>query len=286
VSITGRPGDGPAEFRYVSPGYFEAMAIPLRRGRLPGEGDTATTPKVLLVNEAFVRQFLPGEDPIGREITDRGTIVGVVADVHQLTLDRAALPEIYYPIAQNFAQLRSVGSSLVVRASVRPESLVPAIRQAVREVNPNQAAFRVATMIEVVSESMGSQRLYAWLLGLFSAIGTGLASAGVYGVMSYLVALRTRELGIRMALGASGGRVLRAILLRGAGLAAAGLVVGLAGALAVTRWLEGALYGVSATDPATLMSIAVLLAGVAVAACVIPARRAARIDPVVALRSE
>lgn len=287
VSIAGVGVEGSAEFRYVTPGYFEAMGIPLRRGRFLGDQDGPAAPKALLANEAFVRQFLPEDPaPVGREIAGRGVIVGVVADVHQAALNRPPVPEVYYPMAQNFAQLRSVGSALVVRADAAPESIIPAIRAAIRDVNPTRAAFRVASMTEVVTDSIGRQRISAWLLGLFSAIGTALAAAGVFGVMSYLVTLRTREFGVRMALGASGGRLLRGVLRRGAALIALGLGIGWLGAVALTRVLETSLHGVRATDPWTFAAVALLLAALALIACLRPARRAARVDPAAALRAE
>ena len=240
----------------------------------------------MLVNEAFARQYLANEEAVGHELTDRGTIVGVVGDVHQSSLDRAVVPEIYYPVAQNFAQLRSVGSSMVVSSPMPPESLVNTIRAAIREVSPNQATFRVSTMDRVVDRSLGRQRLYLWLLGVFAGIGTLLAAAGIYGVIAYLVTLRTREFGIRMALGADSGRVLRLVMRHGGVLVALGLVAGTVGALALTRFLSSVLYGVTATDARTFGAIAVLLAIVALAACAVPAFRASRVNPAVALRAE
>jgi putative ABC transport system permease protein len=285
-SIVGRPAQVSAEFRYVTPGYFDAMGIPIRRGRAFSDRDSATTPKVLIVNSAFANQFLPNEDPVGRVVTDRGTIVGVVGDVHQVSLEHAAVPEIYYPIAQNFAQLRSVGSSLIVRTDLPPESLVGTIRQAVREVNPNQATFRVLTLAQVVENTMGSQKLYLWLLGVFAALSTLLASAGVYSVIAYLVTLRTREFGIRMALGADSRNVSRLVISRGGVLVGLGLSIGLTGAYTLSRFLKSILFGVTTTDPVTIAGGALLLAAVALMACLVPARRAGRVDPVVALRAE
>jgi predicted permease len=285
-SLTGRDGEGSAEFRYVTPGYFRTMGIPIRRGRAFTERDGADAPKVLLVNEALARKYFPNEDPVGLILTGRGTIVGVVGDVRQSSLDRPAVPEIYYPVAQNFAQIRSLGSTMLVSGHVPPTSLVSAVRRAIREVNPNQAAFRVRTMEGVIEESLATQRLYLWLLGLFAALGTLLAAAGIYGVIAYLVTLRMQEFGIRMALGADAGRVLRLVMGRGGVLVALGLAIGLGGAAALTRFLKTVLFEVSATDPATFTAMAVLLSAVALAACLIPARRAARVDPAVALKSE
>jgi len=175
---------------------------------------------------------------------------------------------------------------MLVSGHLPAESLVSAVRRAIREVNPKQAVFRVQTMERVIADSLATQRLYLWLLGLFAALGTLLAAAGIYGVIAYLVTLRTQEFGIRMALGADAGRVLRLVMGRGAVLVALGLAIGFGGAAALTRFLKTVLYGVSATDPVTFGAMALLLAAVALTACVIPARRAARVDPAVALRSE
>ncbi len=285
-TIDSRPGEGSAEFRYVTPDYFRVMGIPILRGRQLSDDDTATTEKVLLVNQAFAAKYLPGDQPVGQVLTDRGRIVGVVGDVRQARLDRPADPEIYYPIAQNFAQLRSVGSTMVVRSGRPASALVDEIRRAIRDVRPNQAVFHVETLDRVVDRSIGSQQLYLWLLGVFAAIGTLLAATGVYALMAYLVALRTREYGIRLALGADAARVLRLVLRRGALLAGLGLATGIACAVVLTRFLQTLLYGVAAIDPATFAAGAVLLGLVALGASVVPARRAARVDPVIALRPE
>jgi len=261
------------------------MGIPLRRGREFSPRDGRGAQGVILVNEALARQFFPNEDPIGRS-TDRGTIIGVVGDVRQETLGVPATPEIYSTVAQNFAQLPSHGSTLVVRGSRPAKALVGAIRSAVREVNPGQALFRVATMQQVIEESLANPRLYMWLLALFAGMGTLLAGAGIYGVIAYLVALRTREFGIRMALGADPGRVLRLVMKRGVLLTTLGLALGVGGAAMLTKVLRGMLYGVAATDPVTFGAMASVLAVVALAACLAPARRAALVDPAVALRSE
>jgi predicted permease len=283
--ITGRPGLHDAELRYVTPGYFRAMGIPLRRGREFSSRDRPGVPIVILINEALESQYFPNEDPVGRS-TDRGTIIGVVGDVRQAKLSVSAKPEIYYAMTQNFGQIRRHGSTLVVRGNGRPESLVGAIRAALREVSPGQALFRVATMQAVIEESLATTRLYTWLMGLFAVIGTLMAIAGIYGVIAYVVALRTREFGIRMALGADRGRVVRLVMGRGAWLTAGGLAIGIGGAAAVTRVLRGLLYNVAVTDSVTFGTMAAVLAAVALAACMIPARRAAQVDPSIALRSD
>jgi predicted permease len=284
-TISGRPGVHETELRYVTPGYFRAMGIPLRRGREFSLHDSPAAPRVILINETLARLYFPNEDPVGRNL-DRGKIAGVVGDVRQTTLGLSPRPEIYYAMAQNFAQIRRFGSTLVVRCNGPLEPMAAAIRPEIREVSPGQALFRVATMREVIDESLANPRLYAWLVGLFAAMGTALALAGIYGVISYLVTLRTREFGIRMALGADTGTILRLVMSRGACLTGLGLAIGTAGAAALTRVLRGVLYGVGATDSLTFGAVAVLLATVALGACLVPARRAACVNPSVALRSE
>jgi predicted permease len=275
----------PCELRYVTPGYFRAMGVPIRRGRDFTSQDTPDKPGVILINEALARQYFRDQDPVGVKI-DRGLIVGVVADVRQARLSEPATPVVFSTMIQNFAQIRSNGSTLVVSGSVPVENLTSAIRAAIREVSPTQALFQVSTMKRVVENSLANQRLYAWLLGLFAGVGTLLAVAGIYGVIAYLVALRTREFGIRMALGSDSAGVLALVMRRGAVVVALGLVVGMAGAAALTRVLQTLLYGVDAIDPSTFGSTAALLAVVALFACLMPAIRAARVDPAVALRVE
>jgi ABC-type antimicrobial peptide transport system permease subunit len=189
-------------------------------------------------------------------------------------------------MAQNFAQLRRLGTTLVVKAGGSPLKLVGGIREAIREVSPGQALFRVATMRQVIDESLANPRLYLWLTGLFALIGTLLAGAGIYGVIAYLVTLRTREFGIRMALGADTGRILSLVMSRGARLTALGLATGLGGAAALTRVLRGLLYEVAPIDAVTYGAVAVVLGGVALGACLAPARRAARVNPSDALHCE
>jgi predicted permease len=281
-----QPGVRSTELRYVTPGYFRAMGIPLRSGREFTSHDTSTQPPLaIVVNEALVRQHFPDRDPVGFKL-DRGLIVGVVADVRQARLSDPATPTIFYTMAQNFAQIRANGSTLVVSGNVPAESLTGAIRAAVHEVSPGQALFRFATMKTVRETSLTRQRLYTWLLVLFAGVGAVLAVAGVYGVIAYLVNLRTREFGIRLALGAEPGRILGMVVRRGAVVVGLGLLLGAAGALLLTRVLRALLYGVTATDPATFLAMAGLLSAAALAACVVPARRAAAVDPAIALRVE
>jgi predicted permease len=283
--IPGRAEILPCELRYVTPGYFSAMGVPIRRGRDFTTRDAADQPRVIVVNEALARQYFGDKDPVGVEI-DRGLIVGVVADVRQARLSEPATPVVFSTMIQNFAQIRSNGSTLVVSGYVPVENLTSAIRAAIREVSPNQALFRVSMMKRVVENSVASQRLYAFLLGIFAVVGALLAAAGIYSVIAYLVALRTREFGIRMALGASSDRVLALVMCRGAVIVAVGLALGIAGGAALTRVLRSLLYGVGANDPATFVTTAALLGSVALFACLIPAARATRVDPVIALRVE
>ncbi|MGH9160336.1 MAG: ABC transporter permease [Vicinamibacteraceae bacterium] len=281
----GRSGMYETELRFVTPGYFRAIGIPLSAGRGFTTQDGPGTPRVILINEALAREYFRGEDPVGRQ-TNRGTIIGVVGDVRQDTLRELAKPELYSTVAQNFAQLPTLGSTLVVRSDRTPTSLVAAIRAAIRGISPRQALFRVETMQGVVEASMADTHLYTWLIGLFAAMGLLLAMTGIYGVIAYLVALRMREFGIRMALGADAGGVRRLVVAHGLRLTALGLAVGIALAVLVTRMLRGVLYGVAATDPITFGVMVALLALAALAAYLAPAHRASRVDPMRALRYE
>jgi predicted permease len=283
--ITGRAEIYPCELRFVTPGYFRAMGVAIHRGRDFTPLDAVDQPRVIVVNEALARQYFPNQNPVGVKI-DRGLIVGVVADVRQASLSEPATPVVFSTMIQNFAQIRINGSTLVVSGHVPVENLISAIRAAVREISPKQVLFQISTMKRVIENSLANQRLYAWLLGLFAAIGALLAAAGIYGVIAYLVALRTREFGIRMALGADSSGVLALVMRRGAVVVAFGLAFGTAGAAALTRVLRTLLYGVDALDPATYGSTALLLAAVALFACLVPAIRAARVDPAIALRVE
>jgi len=273
------------ELRYVSPGYFEAMHIPLRRGRLFTDHDTPATPTVIVVNEALARRYFPNQDAVGRE-TDRGIIAGIIGDVRTSRLDLPATPEIYYCFAQNTAATTDAGVSVVVSTQSRPELMANAVRDAIHQVNPRQAIFRVRTMEQVMAESLADMNLYLWLIGIFAMLAVVLATSGVYGVISYVVAVRTQEFGVRLALGAGSAQILRLVLGHGAGLVACGVIAGAAGTLGAVRLLASLLHGAATLDPLTLSAVAVLLASVGLAACMAPARRAMRVDPVIALKYE
>jgi predicted permease len=289
ISIRGRPEQPgaplPVELRYVSSGYFDALRIPLRGGRLFTNRDTAEAPRVILVNEALARTYFPNEDPVGR-VTDRGTIAGVVGDVRASGLDRPATPEVYYSFVQNAAATSDAGVSMVVSSRLPPEALVSAVRDAVHQVNPRQVVYDIKTMDRVVAASLADMNLYVWLIGAFAGLALVLAISGVYGVINYAVAARTQEFGLRVALGAGRAQILRLVLGHGFGMVACGLAVGGAATVASARLLESLLHGANSTDAGTLAAVGTVLAVAGLAACLAPARRAIRVDPNVALRCE
>jgi putative ABC transport system permease protein len=303
VSVEGEPPAAPGKERYagyriVMGDYLESMGIALRRGRALSPTDAGGQPKVAVVNEAFVHTFFPGQDPLGKRVTfgspdstaEWREIVGVVGNVHHGGLAEAAEPELYVPAAQLSAELWTIfvplPISFVVRSSLPTTTLFPAIKAAVHQVDPEQAVSQLRPVSELVSDSVARYRFSMLLLTVFGALALIIASVGVYGVMAYAVSQRTRELGIRLALGASRSSVQYLVLGRGLGMAALGIGIGLAGAVALTRLLVSQLFGVSPTDPAVLAAAVGTLAAVSVLACLIPAFRATRVDPVIALRSE
>jgi len=293
-SIEGRPAPPPgqepfAETRVASPGFFATLGVPLLRGRDFTERDGEHGPDVVIINNTLARKYFPGEDPLGRRILYAPvpmTIVGVVGDVRQAGLDEAPLAEMYFPYGLNEAVGFLGDAVLVLRTAGPPESLAVPLRGALKKVDPTLPLYDVLTMREVIDKSLAGRRLNLWLLGFFAAVALVLAATGLYGVISYLVAQRTREIGVRMALGAQKRDVQGLVLRQAALLAGFGIFLGLAGALAFTRVLDSLLYGVSARDPLTFAALAALLAAVALLASWLPARRAARVNPMVAIRAE
>ncbi|HEY0512773.1 MAG TPA: ABC transporter permease [Thermoanaerobaculia bacterium] len=294
-TVEGRPappqGQEPlAEFRVVAPQLFASLGIPILHGRDFTENEGAKSARLVIVNDALARQQFPGENAVGRQLRlDEEapfTIVGVVGSVRQAGLDQEPLPELYLPYTQDGLDGFLREAVLVIRTDVAPASVTSAVRGAVRSVDPSLPLFKVQTMDEVIAESLAKQRLNLWLLGIFAAIALVLSAAGLYGVISYLVAQRTREMGVRIAIGAQTRDVIGLVMRQGAVLMAVGIGLGLLGAFAFTRVLANLLYGVSARDPLTFGGIAALLAAVALVATWLPARRAARVDPVVAIRTE
>ena len=278
-------------FRAVAPGYFETMGIPLIGGRVLTEADREGAMEVGLINHAMARELWPSEDPIGKEILwDDGsswfTVVGVVEDVRQHRLDLAARPEVYRPLAQAFSELTDPAMFLTVRAVNDTRTLAPAVREAAWSVDDDVPISQLRSMDRVVSSSVAGSRFFTLLLSAFGLLALVLGAIGVYGVGSYAVSRRTRELGIRMALGARRSNLLRSVMARELVPVAVGVVAGIAGALGLTGLLASSLFEVTATDPGIFAAVPVVLGSVALLAIYFPARRAARVDPIVALRSD
>jgi putative ABC transport system permease protein len=281
-----------ANYRCVSPDYFRAFNIPIVRGRGFGERDTISAPLVVLVNQTLARQDFGDEDPVGKRVGFGGTdknnqpiwleIVGVVADVRSLELQEEPMPEIYTSSLQD----GFFNMFFVIRTNIEPSALTAAVREAVQDVDRAQPVADIRTMENIVSESVTQPRFNLTLLGVFGCIALILSAAGIYGVTSYTVTQRTHETGIRMALGAQANDVLWLMMRQGMKPAVGGLVIGLVAAVALTRLMKTLLFGVSATDPLTFAVLALLLLGVALLACYLPARRATKVDPMVALRCE
>jgi putative ABC transport system permease protein len=293
VTIQGRPapspGDEPsANYRVVSPDYFETLGIPSKRGRVFGERDTNEAPKAAIVDEAFAKRHFPGEDPLGRGIDiGNGTdgfyeIVGVVGDVRHDGLDLSADPTMYVPFPQDVFSTMSVA----LLADADPAHLVADVRDAVREIDASLPPYSMRVLTSVVSESLAERRFSMMLLALFAGIASFLAAVGLYGVVSYTVSQRTREMGLRLAMGASGSGLMRTMIGQGMKPALAGVAIGLAAAVALARFLETLLFGVTPFDPASYAVTALALLAVAALACFLPARRTLRLDPLVALRHE
>ncbi|HYP07417.1 MAG TPA: ABC transporter permease [Bryobacteraceae bacterium] len=291
--IEGRPAAGYSmlpngRYRVVTPGYFETLRIPLRAGRFPAASDNDSSPYVLVINETMARQYWHGEDPIGKRIAlsreqDKPRqIVGIVSDVKHYALDGETRPEMYFP----YAQEPQSSMTMVLRTTQDPENLIAAVRREIMRIDKDQPVAKVRTYEQILSTSVAQPRLYSTLLTIFSTIALLLAAVGIYGVMSFAVGQRTQEMGLRMALGAGAGSVQTLVLKEGIVLASLGIGAGLLGAFLLTGAIEAILFETEATDPATFVASALLLIVIATTACFIPARRATRVDPIIALRGE
>jgi predicted permease len=291
ISIPGREAEAATwpeiSVRRVSPGYVDAVRLPLLRGRGLTDADDTSAPAVTVVNAAAVRRYFPNADPIGQQIFLWGTlrtVVGVVGDERTKGLAEPPPPALYLPLAQ--APPADGNVTVLLRTEGDPNALASSVRAAIREVDPALPPFGIEALERTVGRSVSQQRFTMLLLGVFAATAIALALIGVHGVLSYLVARRTRELGLKLALGAAPASVVGSVVREGLRLTAVGVALGLGLALAGGRLLRGLLYGVTATDPGTLVAVGAGVFAAAAIASWIPARRAARADPMTALRSE
>jgi len=279
--------------RVVTPGYFKTMRVPLVAGRLFDAHDDEVSPEVVLINQRTARRFFPDEDPIGQQIrigvrlardvrSNDKTIVGIVGDVKYGSLDAETPPEVYLPYAQHPVD----EFTIAVRVAGDPMAFAPTLRRDVAALDRELPIAKIEPMTAVIGASIAERRFTMWLLTAFAAAAVALATIGIYGVLAYLVGQRTQEIGVRLAIGATPGNVVALFVREGAALALVGVVSGVAGALLVTRALSTLLFGVTTTDPATFAAVAGALAMVALLASYVPARRAARVDPMTALRND
>jgi putative ABC transport system permease protein len=282
------PGDEPSgEFSVVTPQYFNAIGIPLTKGRYFTEDDGDETPRVAIINAAVASRYWPQEDPLGKKITidfERlpREIVGVVGNVRHLGIDQQEPLQVYIPHSQR----GGAAMYFVVRTTSDPLNLVPSVRAAVEAVDNDQPVYDIQTMEQRLSDSVSPRRFNMFLLGIFAAIALLLAGGGTYGVMSYFVTQQTHDIGIRMAMGADQVKILKLVVGKGSVILLYALAVGVAAALAFSRFMSGLLFGISALDLASIFGASFLLTTVGLLACYIPARRASRVDPMVALRYE
>jgi putative ABC transport system permease protein len=296
--VAGRPPISPAlqptmEVRVATPGYLSEMGIPLKRGRGFTDDDKAGTPRVVILTETSAQKFFPNEDPIGKTIKlgwgrgpgkpkAGGEVVGIVGDVKGSSLSEPNEPQIYLP----YRQWPVDSMSVVMKTTTPPESLVAAVRQEVHAIDPNLPVSGIGTLEKIISESISQPRFYMMLLAIFASVALLLAAIGIFGVLSYAVSQRTREIGIRMALGAPGRTVVGLIVRQAMVLVASGVAAGTIAALLVSKTITKMLFSVAPTDPVTFGSVAAVLVAVALFASYLPARRATRVDPIVALRAE
>ncbi len=306
IFIEGKPGvpgeEQRAHYRSVAPDYFFAMVVPLIKGRAFNERDTGESPRVAIINETMARRYWPNEDPIGKRVAlifeslrffpDRPPekdmalglreVAGVVSDTKHSRLESEPVPEMFIPFSQR--PVRDM--TLVLRASSDPTNLIGAVRGAVLELDKDQPLSSASTMTQLLSKNLATPRFTVWLIGIFAALALALAAIGLYGVIAYNVTQRTHEIGVRMALGAGRREILRLVLVQGLTLTLAGIAMGMVGALALTRLMTRLLFEVKPTDPITFGMVVLLLVVVALLACYLPARRATKVDPMVALRHQ
>jgi putative ABC transport system permease protein len=274
-----------ADFRLISNDYFRMMDIPMLEGRSFTQSDAENTPKVTIISQAFATKYGAGENLLGKRLRIGGdwhTVIGVVRDIRQSGLEEEAAPHVYV----SYRQAGPTRAGLLVRTTTDPLSLVAAVRAQVQAVDKDQPIYNVNTMSAMIAAAVAPRRLNLVLLGSFAALALALAAVGIYGVMANLVTQRTGEIGLRMALGAQRGDVLRLVIGRGLRLTLVGAAMGLGASFALLRLMASLLYGVSASDPFTFATITTLLLLVALLACYLPARRATKVDPLVALRYE
>jgi putative ABC transport system permease protein len=276
------------ERRVVSAGYFRALGIPLLEGRLFDATEEHDSARSVMVSQTLARTFFPEGSAVGKRVRTDGpdwlTIVGVVGDVRQSGVTQPSRPEVFFPYTASYAS--GGGMTLVLKGASDPNDLIASVRREVQSVDPNQPVYNVLTMQEVIDRSISNSRLNMVLLSVFAGLATLLAVIGIYSVMSYLVTQHTREIGIRIALGASRANILRLVIGRGLWLTVAGIAIGALAAFGLTRLMSSLLYGVTGADPTTYTLVSALLLLVALAACYVPARRAMKVDPLVALRYE
>jgi len=283
-----------ARYHAAMPGYFRALGIPLIRGRFFTSGDSKDTRRVLIVNQAQASRYWPGEDALGKRMSfgnphverDWLTIVGIVGDVKDKPGSASAEPAFWWPLQQLPFVSMFPEMSLVVRSNANPQLLTESVREQVKQLDPTLALADVRLMAEIADESVSTPRFALFLVGLFAALAVVLAAIGIYGVISYSVSQRIPEFGLRLALGAQPRGLMRLVLVQAGRLAAAGTMLGLIAALALARVLQSQIYDVSAADPLTFTAVGVMVLGVALLACYLPARRATKANPMVALRAE
>jgi predicted permease len=294
MAVDGRP-DVPiryADYRLASPDYFAAMRVPLVAGRMFTDADDSMSQHVTIINETMAKKFFPGENPLGKRLIELGmdshrsiplTVIGVVGDVRASDLARPPMPQHFISYRQR--PDRAFSGTLVVRTSVPPSTIGAVARSRLRLLDSN-VLMTIETAVDIRARSLGDRRFTMTVLVGFALLALTLAAIGIYGVLAYSVARRTREIGVRMALGAARGRVVRMVLRDSLTPVAAGSLAGVVAGLGLTRLMRTLLYAVSATDPATFASGVAVLLGVAVVASIVPAARAAKVDPAVALREE